>query len=65
MKYTAPDYEVVRLQVSDAFAGYPTGCPHDEYEAYTKPCTSADSNYVYMDYLEMGWGDGCYSVYNP
>lgn len=66
MKYIAPDYEFVTLQVKDVFAAYgDTGCPHDEYTAYTSPCTTDDSNYIYMDYLEMGWGNGCYSIYNP
>lgn len=66
MKYIAPDYEVVKLNITDVFASYyPTGCPHDHYTSYTDPCTSTDPNYVNQDFLEMGWGNGCYSIYNP
>lgn len=66
MKYTAPDYEIVHLDVKDTFAAYgDTGCPHDTYTAYTGVCTISDPNYVHQSYLEMTWGNGCYSVYNP
>lgn len=64
--YTAPDYETVEINVEDICWAYgDTGCPHDEYTAYTVPCDASDDNYVWKDYLVMGWGDGCYSIYNP
>lgn len=67
MNYIAPDYELVTIKAQDAFANnaYQTGCPHDESTTYTVPCTPSDPNYYHEDFLELGWGDGCYSVYNP
>ena len=65
--YKAPDVIKVEVNVEDVFASYglKTGCPHDMYTSYTIPCTEADPNYTYMDYLQVGWGNGCYSTQNP
>lgn len=64
--YQKPDFLTVSVKVKDVFSSYlASGCPHDEYTSYTSPCSTADENYVHMDYLELGWGDGCYSIHNP
>lgn len=63
--YQKPDFLKVSVKVKDMFAYGDSNCPHDEYESYTSPCTESDPNYVYRDYLAMGWGDGCYSIFNP
>ena len=67
MKYIAPDFEVVQLQVSSLFASYDpeAGCPADESISYTVPCTSADPNYIYSIFTDKGWDYGCYSTSNP
>ena len=66
MKYIAPDYEMVSLNVSDICASYPiTGCPHEHSSGATVPCTSSDPNYWEMDFIQEGWGIGCYATQNP
>lgn len=68
MNYITPDYEKVALCATDAFAGYSTGCPEDEFLTwqYTVPCAGTDDyRQVANTMTGMGYGHQCYSTLNP
>lgn len=60
MKYSAPDFERVAVEVNTIFASYPvTGCMMDEGEGemYNALCE-------YHTYESAGLSFMCYSTYN-
>lgn len=61
MTYQAPDYEQVKLNVTDMFANYlVTGCPPDESEA-----SAMNDACSYSTFVSLGWSFMCYSTHNP